>query len=55
MILATDWTAAWLMTGVGVGVVFAILIILVLVLQIFDEERCGHRGTAEASGRCLGC
>ena len=36
MILATDWTAAWLMTGVGVGVVFAILIILVLVLQIFD-------------------
>jgi sodium pump decarboxylase gamma subunit len=36
MILATDWTAAWLMTGVGVGVVFAILVILVLVLQIFD-------------------
>ena len=35
MILATDWNAAWLMTGMGLGVVFSILILLVLGLQIF--------------------
>lgn len=36
MILATNWTTAWLMTGMGIGVVFAILVLLVLILQVFN-------------------
>ncbi len=36
MMIATNWTAAWLLTGVGIGVVFCILILLVLVLQFFS-------------------
>lgn len=36
MIFATNWTTAWLMTGLGLGVVFSILVLLVLVLQIFS-------------------
>ena len=34
--LATNWTTAWLMTGIGIGVVFCILVLLVLILQIFS-------------------
>ena len=36
MVLLTNWSDAWLMTGIGVGVVFTILIILVLVLMVFN-------------------
>ncbi|MEE1235873.1 MAG: OadG family transporter subunit [Bacteroidaceae bacterium] len=36
MILATKWTTAWLMTGLGFGAVFSILVLLVLLLQIFS-------------------
>ena len=36
MILATKWTTAWLMTGLGFGAVFFILVLLVLLLQIFS-------------------
>lgn len=36
MTVATNWTTAWLMTGMGIGVVFCILILLVLVLHIFS-------------------
>lgn len=36
MVLLTDWTTAWLMTGMGVGVVFSILVLLVLVLLVFS-------------------
>ncbi len=36
MLLSTNWSEAWLMTGMGVGVVFSILIILVLVLLVFN-------------------
>ncbi len=36
MILATKWTTAWLMTGLGFGAVFIILVLLVLLLQIFS-------------------
>ncbi len=35
-ILATKWSTAWLMTGLGVGAVFFILILLVLILQVFS-------------------
>jgi len=41
MILATNWTTAWLMTGIGVGVVFCILLLLVLILQIFSIVAAG--------------
>lgn len=37
MILATKWTTAWLMTGLGIGAVFLILILLVFILQIFSK------------------
>ncbi len=43
MILETDWTTAWLMTGLGVGVVFSILVLLVLVLQIFSFVAKGKK------------
>ena len=33
--LSTNWSAVWLMTGLGLGTVFCILLLLVLVLQIF--------------------
>lgn len=36
MVLLTNWSDAWLMTGIGVGVVFVILVILVLVLLVFN-------------------
>ena len=36
MTVATNWTTAWLMTGMGIGVVFCILILLVLVLHLFS-------------------
>lgn len=37
IILATKWTTAWLMTGMGIAVVFSILLLLVFVLQIFSK------------------
>lgn len=36
VLLLTNWSDAWLMTGIGIGVVFCILCILVLVLQVFN-------------------
>ena len=42
MILATNWTTAWLMTGMGIGVVFSILVLLVLILQIFSLFAAGN-------------
>ena len=45
MILATNWTTAWLMTGMGVGVVFCILLLLVLILQIFSLVATGKEKT----------
>lgn len=46
ILLTTDWTQAWLMTGLGIGVVFVILILLILVLQLFSAT--GRKTTAKA-------
>lgn len=35
-ILTTNWSAVWLMTGLGIGMVFIILIVLFFVLSIFS-------------------
>ena len=50
MILATNWSAVWSMTGMGIGIVFVILILLVLVLQIFTllAVRKGGKGEPAA-------
>ena len=37
IILATKWSTAWLMTGIGVGGVFVILVLLVFILQLFGK------------------
>ena len=37
IILATKWSTAWLMTGIGVGGVFLILVLLVFILQLFGK------------------
>ena len=37
MILATKWSTAWLMTGLGFSAVFLILVLLVLILMIFSK------------------
>ena len=36
MVLLTNWSDAWLMTGIGVGVVCSSHIIRVLVLMVFN-------------------
>ena len=48
MILATNWSEAWLMTGMGVGTVFVILILLVLILQIFSAVAAAGKDKAPA-------
>lgn len=37
MILATKWSTAWLMTGLGISAVFLILVLLVFILMIFSK------------------
>ena len=37
MILTTDWTAVWSMTGIGIGTVFMLLIVLFAVLSVFSK------------------
>ncbi len=53
IILATKWSTAWLMTGMGIGAVFFILILLVLILQIFSmvfaEDKKPKRFTKKAA------
>ena len=36
MVLATNWSDMWAMTGIGFGTVFVILLLLVLILGIFN-------------------
>ena len=36
-ILLTNWSSAWLMTGLGFGTVFVILLVLFFVLSIFSK------------------
>lgn len=48
MILLTDWSTAWLMTGMGVGIVFCILVILVLILQFMGNLNA-HKQSQKAS------
>lgn len=36
MLLSTNWTEAWAVTGYGIGTVFVILCLLVLVLMAFN-------------------
>ena len=41
MVIATNWTTAWMMTGMGIGVVFCILLLLVLILWVFHRVAAG--------------
>ncbi len=47
MILLTDWSTAWLMSGMGMGIVFCILILLVLILQ-FMGNMIAHKKSSNA-------
>ena len=53
MILATNWSAAWLMTGMGVGTVFVILILLVLILQIFSVVAAAGKDKAPTTAKSI--
>lgn len=53
MILLTDWSTAWMMTGMGVGIVFCILVILVLILQFMgfiNAHTQGRKSVATTAG-----
>lgn len=53
MILLTDWSTAWMMTGMGVGIVFSILVILVLILQFMgfiNAHTQGRKPVATTAG-----
>ncbi len=52
MILLTDWSTAWLMTGMGVGIVFCILVILVLILQFMGRIN-SHAAQGQKAGEPL--
>lgn len=37
ILLTTDWTAVWSMTGIGIGTVIALLALLSVILAIFSR------------------
>ncbi|MBQ7496101.1 MAG: OadG family protein [Bacteroidaceae bacterium] len=37
IVLYTNWSTVWLMTGLGIGTVFVILIVLFAVLSVFSK------------------
>lgn len=37
ILLETNWSTVWLMTGLGIGVVFVILVLLSFVLLVFSS------------------
>lgn len=37
LVLATNWSTVWTMTGLGIGTVFALLILLFLILSVFSQ------------------
>lgn len=52
IVLATDWSTVWLMSGMGIGVVFTILVLLVFVLQIFSIVAKKTSTVAASTGNC---
>ena len=49
MVLATNWSDMWAMTGIGFGTVFVVLLLLVLILGIFNVVAKKKSGAPAAS------